>query len=162
MTERFDKAYNALVRAYFEGTLAANTCTACAVGNIVADAQGGKIEMPSYENLIYPKCNTDNTKWSILLLRSSIIDWSAYKHIDKELKELTGYNLQEVAKIERAFENNTKIDYLEYYQFTEKEILEDQYNGLSAVVDVLLKLDNEEPAPQYKAKFREHKVLQTS
>jgi hypothetical protein len=45
MTQRFEKAYNALYNAFMNGTLAKGTCAACAVGNIVADAMGAKIKI---------------------------------------------------------------------------------------------------------------------
>lgn len=44
MTERFQKAYDALVNAFFDGTLAKGTCKACAVGNIVGAACGATIK----------------------------------------------------------------------------------------------------------------------
>lgn len=36
---RFDKATDALYEAFFNGTLAKGTCTACAIGNIICRAQ---------------------------------------------------------------------------------------------------------------------------
>lgn len=38
MKTRFNKAIDALVHAYFTGTLAKGDCSFCAVGNIVAGA----------------------------------------------------------------------------------------------------------------------------
>lgn len=78
----------------------------------------------------------------------------------KMLLDLTGYSEEEMSKIEAAFEDNTKIDIMYYPDYTEQEILEDQYNGLAAVLDVMLELDNETATPTYKAELRKHPKLE--
>jgi len=158
MTPRFEKAYNALVKGFFEGTLAKETCVACAVGNIIADAQGGVIR----KNKSFFDCSTDNSFWARVFMTDGAIQRINIdnKTEQEQIFNLTGYEYGDLAKVEFAFERNTQISYDEYCDFSEKEILEDQYNGLCAVVDVLLSLDNIEEQPTYKAKFREHKTLQ--
>ena len=162
MTPRFEKAYNALVKAFFEGTLAKGDCSACAVGNIVADAQGGCIDF--FLGQAY--CNTDNWFWSKLFMTiggNQVINHPFYdqeKGLALTIETLTGYTYLEMAKVEKAFEQNTHIDIEDYSKYTFLDILEDQYRGLCAVVDVMLKLDGIEPDPKYAAKFREHKSLQ--
>lgn len=162
MTPRFEKAYNALVNAFFNGTLAKGTCTACAVGNIVADAQEGIIKLE--EDGLY-SCSTTNRFWSYLFMTG--YDGTQSNNIDKlpssslELYRLTGYKAEELAKVEFAFETNTKIDYDRYCRYDEQSILEDQYKGLCAVVDVLLELDNL-TNDGHKEKFRTHPKLITA
>jgi hypothetical protein len=166
MTPRFEKAYNALVKGFFEGTLAKGTCAACAVGNIVADAQGGVIS--KIKEPIHPHCSTKNDFWRHLFCsdagsqdkRWSKLSNSQYNKLATRLKKLTGYSEAEMAHIEFTFETNTRIHHYDYYMRDEQDILEDQYRGLSAVVNVMLKLDSIEPDPKYAAKFREHKSLQ--
>jgi len=169
-SERFNRAYNALVKAYFEGTLAKGDCKCCAVGNIVADAEGANLELDDFYN---PMCDRDVEWWSYLFFTDRLHNQiSRFPHSEKageildhdylasRLLRLTGYSEQEMAKIEYAFEINTDIHIDQYLYYTKVEILEDQYKGLAAVVDVMMELDNMAPDPQYKAKFREHKTLQ--
>lgn len=154
MTERFNKAYDALVKAYFEGTLAAGTCSACAVGNIVAAGQGGTVEkFINYDHAPVYVCDSDNHFWSCFLLQAPD------KYQDLYLKSITDYSWDELAEIESAFEHHTKIKYFFYHEHDEQKVLEDQFNGLCAVVDVMCKLDGIDSPMEYKDKFREHPQL---
>lgn len=155
MTKRFNKAYNALVKAYFEGTLAKGSCTACAVGNMICDAQNFKIDLKTINNHSYREL--DIVPWYDAIWTNS----DHNKIIHKKVKELTGYNNEEIRQIERAFENNTRIGGKSYDRYTAQEILEDQYNGLCAVVDVLLELDGLKDNG-HKAKFKEHPKYESS
>lgn len=185
MTARFEKAYNALVNAYFEGTLAKGICVACAVGNIVAVGAGARInvsELPWGDPLY--ECLYENDFWGTLFSTSKGIQrkyvtypngmtfCEPYKTLvceeemaviskqREKLLRLTGYSDVELAEVEKAFETNTKIDFTNYKAHTEQEVLEDQFNGLSAAVDVLVRLDNiENENKQYNKKFREHPLL---
>lgn len=173
MTKRFERAYNALVDAFFNGTLASGTCTACAVGNIVAACQGGKIrfdgnsdrhttDINGFSNSGYV-CSTNNSYWGYFM--SSLgRGLPIANQLLQTLWETTGYTWEELAMVEKAFEGNTKISAICYEHFGRDsiEVLEDQYNGLVAAVDVLLKLDGEQPDPQYAQKFREHPKLQAA
>lgn len=192
MTKRFEKAYNALVKAYFEGTLAKGHCSACAVGNIVGDAMGATITIiPEgiglfhtrrassdknnhfWKSLFFTTEHNGNTAQRMIDVESGIIindhilepwNWQKevydYKALANQLKDLTDYDYKEMAKIEYAFETNSKYFIGEYPDLTEEQVLEDQYNGLSAVVDVMVKLDNiENTDNQYNKKFREHPKL---
>jgi len=163
MTERFEKAYNALLKAYFKGTLAKGICTACAVGNIVCDAMDGEIiYQPMYNTF---ERNVDNSFWWRLFYTpiGSTKQINTIKDkpgLAEHIKKLTNYSAEELAKVEYAFETNTKITHKNYCQWSEQEVLEDQFNGLSAVVDVLIKLDNLENADKkYNKAFRQHPKL---
>lgn len=158
MTQRFEKAYSALVNAYFNGTLVKGMCTACAVGNIVADAQGGVI---SVNNGI--RCTTHSNFWGALFATHrdmQVNRISIYPQEADRLLSLTGYTAHELAEVEFAFETNTKIHVNMYEVVCEQFILQDQFNGLCAVVDVLLELDNITDNG-HKSKFREHPKLVT-
>jgi hypothetical protein len=135
------------------------------VGNIVADAQGGKITLSTG----WPDCTTPSGFWQPLFCtdegrqsRRGGIFYSdeEFMKLSYELSCLTGYSENEMAQIEYAFETNTSIFFSNYIESDNQSILEDQYRGLCAVVDVMLKLDGIEPDPKYAAKFREHKSLQ--
>ena len=164
MTERFKKAYDALVNAYFEGTLAKGSCLACACGNIIAAAAG--IEFT--EDDIFSRGEN-----SLELYGEVSRLWAEFRTLHNNIfvaKEgfenqmnAAGYTVEEFAKIENAFECTSKISFHEYTINSEQKILEDQYNGLCAVVDVLLALDEDKSSgEEYKAKFRQHPKLQTA
>jgi hypothetical protein len=65
----------------------------------------------------------------------------------------TGYSVLELAKVEKAFETNTKIHYNLYSEYTREQILQDQFNGLMAAVDVLCEIEGIEDATEYKQLF---------
>jgi hypothetical protein len=153
MTPRFEKAYNALYNAFMNNTLAKGTCTACAVGNIVADALGGKVYKKGDEY----KCDIHNGWWSKFFVTITNEQEIKHKRADPDywrLKKLTGYSIEELAKIEFAFETNTKIRYFRYDEHTEEQIMEDQFRGLMAVMDVMIELDNIEEGRKYKETFK--------
>jgi hypothetical protein len=66
MTQRFEKAYNALYNAFMNDTLAKGTCIACAVGNIVADAMGAKVYKQKELGIILFRCDYVNFWWNDL------------------------------------------------------------------------------------------------
>lgn len=163
MTERFEKAYNALLKAFMNDTLASGSCVACAVGNIIADAMGGVV----YKNGSF-HCSIDNEWWTNVFVTGSDGDQTIYKVKDdenirvyrKRMFDLTGYKWHELARIEKTFENNTKIKNPSYPLFSEHRIMEDQFNGLMAVMDVLIKLDKVEEGQKYKNEFKNKLVKQ--
>lgn len=165
MTKRFEFAYNALVQAFFNGTLAKGTCTACAVGNMVAAANDFPIERIETEDEISFEGDDMIEYWSDLFFTTSIGQLRR-NHATKDedvkialsLIEKTGYSEDELAKIEFAFETHTQIQFDYYHKHSEQEILEDQYNGLCAVFEVLCKLDNVKGV-DYKAKLQEREGL---
>lgn len=154
MTQRFEKAYNALYNAFMNDTLAKGSCKACAVGNIVADAMGGKVVIDN-EFRIY--CDVDNIFWNDVFCTADgkqKFSSQSYKYTKKRIKTLTGYSWREMAKIEYAFEINSKIHWVDYNQHTPEQIMEDQFKGLMAVMDVMIELDNVKEGNQYKETFK--------
>ncbi len=158
MTQRFEKAYNALYNAFMNDTLASGICTACAVGNIVADAMGSKVRRSS---ILSFHCDVDNDWWKHLFVTTPsgqaifrLKDNGMVKKYRKRIFDLTGYKWNELAQVEKAFENNTKIKRNDYDEYTEQEIMEDQFNGLMAVMDVLIKLDEVAEGQNYKDTFK--------
>ncbi len=158
MTQRFEKAYNALYNAFMHDTLASGACRACAVGNIVADAMGGKVEKLHIGQF---HCDVENDWWKYLFLTSptgqrifKLKDNGSVKYYRQKIFNLTGYRWYELAQVEMAFENNTEIKRYEYDEHTEQEIMEDQFNGLMAVMDVLIKLDEVVEGQKYKNTFK--------
>ena len=136
MKNRFETAINKLVKAFFDGTLAKGDCTKCAVGNI-CDNKGdwSKVFMTTgYGSDVNPELYINN-----VLIKSVL---GIYLVLNpKDTIDKTGYSWEELALVESAFESNTKIHATKYYKHTEKELMQDQYNGLMAVVDVLCEIE---------------------
>lgn len=161
MTQRFEKAYNALYNAFMNDTLAKGTCTACAVGNIVADAMGAKVYSQGDMDSISFHCSNDNHWWGEMFVTGSdgqsitkISENSKVKQLRKKILNLTGYTWRELAKVEKAFEESTKIQHTHYLECTPEEVMEDQFKGLMAVMDVLIELDEVKEGEKYKNNFR--------
>lgn len=169
-TARFDRAYNALVTAYFTGNLIKCNCRACAVGNIVKDAlKNRKISLRGcLGNMDYREefwaqlfCTQDGVQYKRETIEEDMNE-ARFNKIATKLFELTDYTEDELAQVEFVFETNTTLTgtHNTWSYFSEIEYLEDHYKGLAAVVDVLLKLDRIED-DGHKAKFRQHPKLQT-
>lgn len=132
-SKRFNNAISKLVTAFFNDKLEKGICTACAVGNI---CNGASYWVSAFYTVLgHQTINPEN-----------------YKELTKETIDKTGYSWEELAKVEKAFECNTKIHGNSYYKFTKKQIAEDQYKGLMAVVDVLCEIENIDPK-EYKDMF---------
>lgn len=158
--ERFTRAIKALVDAFFGGYLAKFECHACAVGNICASALGVKKEQ--ILNAMY-KPSVDNryelqywAQWGHVFTTTQGIQKlvrSKYTGEAKKAIDSTGYSLIELAKVERAFENNTEINHESYDCYDESQIMQDQYNGLMAVVDVLCEIEGINQVNEVKELF---------
>ncbi len=126
-TERFDRAIKALVKGFFNETLIASNCCACAVGNIVAGGFGGEV-IPyrgGFAMLLNGKISRVNGEWFVptdeVVLRQCI--------------DASGYTLKELRRIERVFIEATAKFYSDF------KSNEANYHGLMAVVDVLLEIE---------------------
>lgn len=139
-SDRFNKAISALVQAFFNETLAKGSCTACAVGSIIAANIGATIEKKSFQ------CDMSLRPWIEVFATNgetghNEINEDAYVGRAKVLIDSTGYSWQELSSVENAFEVNTKISFSRYRFLNKEQIMEDQYNGLMAVVDVLCNIE---------------------
>ncbi len=115
----FEKSVDILVKAFLNDTLQHMNCHACAVGNLIADANQLTYDRSSHPIIIARR--KDGTSFPM--------DWYG-QHEDGELgmKEMlsTGYKPHEIWKIERAFESAVGED---------KD--QQMYDGLMRVVNVL-------------------------
>jgi hypothetical protein len=77
---------------------------------------------------------------------------------DERILELTGYTAQEFWEIEQVFEANTScgFDYMVGRIDREKDLMD----GMMAVVDLLIKLDDIQEAETLKNNFKENKKLE--
>lgn len=136
---RFENAISALVKAFFDGSLRKGDCTACAVGNITGTA--------SWANVFVTAIGSKKQVWYGDMVAQA---YGGIDHIESMCLNSSGYSLKELAKVEFAFESNTKL--FPTCAFSHDLIMQDQYNGLMAVVDVLCKIEGIESA-EYKKMF---------
>jgi len=130
MTERINKAIDIFLNAIEKGELAKGECRMCAVGNLV---RAGGCE--------------DNVHWSFLFVTNGLKKQTISRvflnddDVQKNI-EATDFTWQELAKIEFAFETNSKIDIMDYAKHTTEEIRADQIKGLESVVEVMMDFDD--------------------
>src|SRR6186713_2209173 len=150
-SERFNRAIAGLIAGFFEGNLAKGDCGACAVGNIVAHCYGKKAFLSELDDFTF------NSHWGKVFKTiaeyGQFIDIDYYRDEAKENIDVTGYSIRELAKVEKVFEENTEIDFTEYHKHSKDEIMQDQYNGLMAVVEVLCQIEGIENPKEYKDMF---------
>ncbi len=134
--ERFNNAMKALIKGFFDETLMKGDCSACAVGNIL---NGSYI----WNRLFY------TNKYGIKERKPSSTE-TIVEAID--LCRSSGYSVGDLMKVEYAFETNTVIDGILYSNRGKQEIVQDQYNGLMAVVEVLCEIEGID-TKEYKKEF---------
>lgn len=154
-SERFDRAIKALVKGYMNNTLVKGNCSACAVGNIVAEC----MNIPVVVGYVDTTDPIPGMQWADVVMTTpfeQILHPEKYEGLAKEEIDATGYSWEEIAKIEYAFETSTKIHWQNYKHYTLAQIDQDQLNGLNAVVDVLCKIEgiiDEQQINEYKELF---------
>jgi hypothetical protein len=151
MTKRIQTAIDIFLDAINEGTLAKGSCVACAVGNLVANGMDAKVipngvffeTEPSVPNAIWSSlfCTSDNRQFVKSDIHEEIKD-SWYQVLQKAIKKIE-FTIDELAKIEYAFETNTKIIHTQYDNYTKEEVRADQIKGLEAVVKLMLTFDEQ-------------------
>ncbi len=146
MTERISKAIDVFLDALNNGTLAKGTCTACAVGNLVAAGMNGTIIKKRLSNGLHVySCDKPNGFWGSLFVtdmgEQTVHDHNLYASNIQENIKATDFTWEELAKIEFAFETNTRLGYTQYEVHTPREIRADQVKGLEAVIKVMMEFD---------------------
>lgn len=135
MKATFENSVNVLVKAFLKGTLEHTNCYACAVGNLICDANGytyTKVEgcmqtIRLKENDGLYDGGTFGGGWH------SVLHWKNNKRqIAITEIEKTGYSIDEIAQIEKAFEGAEQGDSAEDWIF----------NGLMQVVSALAEIHN--------------------
>lgn len=152
-SKRFNDAIDALVKGYIHGTLAKGSCEACAVGNIIA--KGIACDIVSHDG-VFDWIGQVPSWYFLFLTRNDgtqSINTGNYLGDTKDQIDSTGYTWQELARVERTFEQNTKISFENYENVTPEEIDKDQLNGLYAVVDVLCEIEGIKEVEEYKLMF---------
>ncbi|HEY3405416.1 MAG TPA: hypothetical protein VGK59_18660 [Ohtaekwangia sp.] len=139
MSATFQNTVDILVKAYLNDTLKHQNCHACAVGNIVACNMGFEYVKAVDGDLIwknqpYHASWAKNTGWSNVFSTcvmgrsvSKFFTKEEYTGVAKEQIDSTGYSLEDLMKIEYAFETAEFGGGLDEYMF----------NGLMKVLDVL-------------------------
>lgn len=154
MKANFENSVNVLVKAYFNDTLRHGNCYACAVGNLVAESSGTKVVKCNMWNFSHCGLGWSNLAPYPALHGEKIQGWGAVFSTDtvsvddedyprpirqvqsknmgnyfgepKKQIDSTGYTLEELARVEFAFESARGHN-------DDDRML----NGLMAVVEVL-------------------------
>ena len=144
MTPRIQKAIDIFLDSLNNGTLVAGNCSACAVGNLVAEAFGIKYHVDEiavwYDRIEAINREYPPTVWTNFFMNGIVKDnndASEKKAMDIICKQ-TGFTLPELAAIERAFESNC---YLKGIGHDPIELRKSQIEGLAAVVEVMMGFD---------------------
>jgi len=150
--ELYHKTVGILVDAYFKDTLVHGNCKACAVGNIVAANRGIGLYSNGKGNIEWERevC-TIGVGWASVFSTDPVFGGQSLRPDNydtptaKEQIDATGYQWQELAKIEYAFESAPKATSDEDWMF----------NGLMAVIEVLDQIhENTDPVVQQQSKAR--------
>lgn len=100
-TPRFEDAFSSLTKAFFNNTLAKGSCSVCAVGNLVASANGIKLEIHPDFNIItkvplrYKMLGlkhgvlerADNSIWEALFMTNSVTHSQRITTNEEELRK---------------------------------------------------------------------------
>lgn len=134
---KFDETVSILVKAYLNNQLEHRICTACAVGNIVAHHLGTKPKVLTTGNHrtvhdnYYFDDGTFMTWWNGCL----------GEHKPSDQQQLTGYTVEELNRIELAFEFAEGVPDFSTGMSQDKTMNEAwMFNGLMAVVEELAKI----------------------
>lgn len=153
----YNKTVDILVQAYFNDTLRHGNCYACAVGNLIAANKGikmvanndGDIKWDGYKNYMD---NTDDLfpLW-FSAIKNCIKDEKDFLVNEAMVNELiyTGYSVDEIYKIEEAFEDVWEDDDCKDYMF----------KGLMQVIDILDQIHENtdtQVTTETKNKFQKH------
>lgn len=140
MKAEFSKTVDILVKAYMNDELCHKSCSACAVGNLVAAALGTKPKRSK---------ETDHIEFENNIFENGTLAVLWYDHLNgirsfqsEEQIKITGYTVDELRSIEYAFERapgdpGGPHDGLYRGRCTDPVWM---FNGLMAVVDVLAEI----------------------
>lgn len=160
MTPRIENAINVLLDAINNRTLAKGSCSACAVGNLIAASHGAIIApriitqgfkstlmlLPIWTSLFFTR--GDKTEYKVLKgfteLYKVAFSFPTNEAVWAKAEEMiskSDFTKEELVQIEHAFETNTSILGEDYHKYSNEEVKEDQIKGLSAVIDVMKTFD---------------------
>ena len=146
--KRFDKAIKGLVKGYMNDTLETKTCTACAVGNIIAECNNYIVDKEN-TNWLTKEGLDKYPEWGNVFVTgyNQFIYEGDYKGEAKRQIDSTGYTWEELAQVEFTFEKTQG----------------DMFTKLMAVVEVLCNIEgfNDEVAKETKELFTHEKPFTT-
>jgi hypothetical protein len=167
MTKRFESAFQALYNGLRDDKIIKGSCVACAVGNIVAHAMNGNIVIKiapagyrAIECLSSDGRSIRNDFWSILFMTDTMgeqkkfyleYDSNRLQMYEAKLFDITGYNVEQMARIEHAFETETWYPEPE----NKEDILNSLRAGIIACLDVMIDIDKIE-----NGEIRKQEMLQ--
>lgn len=146
--ELFDKTVGILVKAFINGTLEAANCSACAVGNIVADSLDLQLVRNKYDRLQAKGYQNGNPErdtgfWYRFIWEGEVSDEHNSGFVFQ--CEKTGYTAKQLAKIEQSFMNGVQF-------CVDTKIEDENYTGLMRVIDALMLIHEATPEQATEAK----------
>lgn len=122
----FNHSVNVLVNAYLNDTLKHEDCSACVVGNLCGGSTLWKFLFMTYNGEQKAYLDTPQKELFLESILAHHFVTSEEELLQRAIKvcESTGYTVDELAKIEYAFETCSQVG-------------DKMFNGLMAVVDVL-------------------------
>ena len=146
MNERLKNSIEVLQRAYLEETLDAGNCEACAVGNLVA---ASSYKGQSFDwRFIFCTADGEQVIYDFQSPWSEEADESYRKGLDAI--KATGYSVEELARIEYAFETS-----LSDTDEIMMPVHESQWVRLQAVLKVLFEIEGIEYDEEVEQPFLE-------
>jgi hypothetical protein len=145
--ELYKRTVDILYQAYFNDTLIHSSCTACAVANIILanhNTAPVKEDAPGVLRLSWPfgeVSYSHGVSWYSVVSKGIEPDNYANKLIS-----VTGYDWEQLRKIENAFEKAS-------YGVSEEDWM---FNGLVAVLEVLKEIHQVEDDAEVKKRFSNH------
>jgi hypothetical protein len=146
MTQRIQKAIDVFLDSLNNGTLVAGNCSACAVGNLVADAFGIEYYVSgtsvTYSNYCSIHINGESpTVWSNFFCNGKEREndnLEQIKAMDIICKQ-TGFTLKELAAIEKTFESTCGAINNPHEEVSPTKV---HIKGLAAVVELMMTFDD--------------------
>lgn len=111
--ELFNKTLGIIEDAYNKGRLEHGSCCACLVGNLIARNCGYEVIKASDRFIWWREGIRIGTAWGAVFSTDSLgqsFDIESYAGVAKDQIDSTGYTLEELARIEKAFEFLPKED----------------------------------------------------
>lgn len=139
----YKKSCDILYKAYFDGTLQHENCSACACGNLIAGNKNYTFKKRGNENYFDWNESENSNHWY-----NKILGYKYYNEEGEDQINATGYTEQEFRQIEKAFEGINSI-------YKEEDRM---FKGLVAVLEELAKIHEIEETTNTKEKerFKKH------
>lgn len=146
--ELYHKTVGILYDAYFADTLEKGNCFACAVGNIVAANMGKKFCVDPEAGNVFQKYYWKGYAPYSDIFNGANVEWFPLTGVPNKETLSTGYSIDELMRIENAFEKSPGVG-----------VQDRMFNGLVAVLEVLAQIHqvtDEDLLTANNKRFKDH------